>query len=68
MAFSLRPPDAVEFSAQKEYGFSSALVCWNRFVGFDERRFFELLIPEFGVTAVFRGVVLALSDLGWLPQ
>ena len=68
IAFSLRPPDAVEFSAQKECGFSFALVCWNRFVGFDERRFFKLLIPVFGVTAVFRGVVFALSDLGWLPQ
>ena len=33
------------------------------FVGFDERRFLELLIPVFGVTAV-----LALSDVGWLPQ
>ena len=38
------------------------------FVGFDERRFLELLIPVFGVTAVFRGVLLALSDVGWLPQ
>ena len=68
IAFSLRPPDAVEFSAQKECGFSFALVCWNRFVGFDERRFFKLLIPVFGVTAVFRGVLLALLDVGWLPQ
>ena len=53
----------MEFSAQKDEFFLCFGLLESFFVGFDERRFLELLIPVFGVTAV-----LALSDVGWLPQ